>query len=287
MGVYRRGDVAHQVIHKRKGFAMVHRSILDWEWYADTPTRSVFLHLLLTANYLPSRLRGLNVAPGQAVTSIPSLAKDLGLSEKNVRTALAHLKETGEVADKPTSWCRVVTIVKWDYYRNLMSEPAWQVAGEPAVKWQSSGSQVAASEEGNKERKQEGEELRSPASAPHPVPTDLSSQPLPPPKAARSPRSAAPSSPPAELIWPPWAGPKTKEAWEDFKEMKRSQYKFRYKSIVTEQTAVNFLAEYFDNGQDCVAALKEATAKTWKFPVDPGERSFRMPKQEPEWTPQG
>ena len=90
-----------------------------------------------------------------------------------------------------------------------------------------------------------------------------------------------------ELIWPKWAGPVTKKTWDDFKEMKLSQYKFRYKSLNTEQVAINLLAEYFDNGQDCVAALKEATAKTWKFPVDPGERSFRMPKQEPEWTPQG
>lgn len=163
MVVYRRGVVAHQVTFIRKGFVKIHRSIVDWEWYGDPSTRSVFLHLLFTANWKPSRLKNLDIAPGQCVTSIPSLAKDLGLSEKNVRTALSHLKATGEVADQAAGWCRLVTIVKWEFYQNSLIEPAGEVAGEVAGDRQATGRQVAASEEGKKSIK---EERKKGASAP-------------------------------------------------------------------------------------------------------------------------
>jgi len=163
VGVYRRGVVAHQVTFIRKGFVKIHRSIVDWEWYGDPSTRSVFLHLLFTANWKPSRLKNIDVAPGQCVTSIPSLAKDLGLSEKNVRTALSHLKATGEVADQSAGWCRLVTIVKWEFYQNSLIEPAGEVAGEVAGDRQASGRQVAASEEGKKPIR---EERKKGASAP-------------------------------------------------------------------------------------------------------------------------
>jgi len=163
VGVYRRGVVAHQVTFIRKGFVKIHRSIVDWEWYGDPSTRSVFLHLLFTANWKPSRLKNLDIAPGQCVTSIPSLAKDLGLSEKNVRTALSHLKATGEVADQSAGWCRLVTIVKWEFYQNSLIEPACEPAGELAGDRQGGGRQVAASEEGKKPIR---EERKKGASAP-------------------------------------------------------------------------------------------------------------------------
>lgn len=242
MGVYRRGVVAHQVTFIRKGFVKIHRSIVDWEWYSDPSTRSVFLHLLFTANWKPSRLKNLDVAPGQCVTSIPSLAKALGLSDKNVRTALNHLKATGEVADQSAGWCRLVTIVRWEFYQNPPIEPAEEVAGYPAGDRQASGRQVAASEEGNntiRERK----------------------------------KSVAPEA--RELVFPAWAGENTKAKWEAFKVYKREQHRFQYKSAASEQAAINLLAKYYTNGKICVDGLETAMAKGWMFPIDPAEQPNR------------
>ena len=40
------------------GFIKIHRSLLEWEWYQDTNTKTVFIHLLLTANYKDKNWKG-------------------------------------------------------------------------------------------------------------------------------------------------------------------------------------------------------------------------------------
>lgn len=34
----------------KNGYIKLYRSLLDWEWYDDTVTKCLFLHLLLTVN---------------------------------------------------------------------------------------------------------------------------------------------------------------------------------------------------------------------------------------------
>jgi uncharacterized protein YdaU (DUF1376 family) len=75
------------------------------------------------------------------------------------------------------------------------------------------------------------------------------------------------------LSWPGWAGEKTKAKWEEFKQYRKSLDRFKYKTSASEQAAINTLAKYFTNGQQTVAALDEAMAKGWKFPVDPSAKS--------------
>ena len=72
------------------GYIQLYRSILDWEWYHDMTTKSVFLHLLLTANYEPQKWRGMVVERGQRVFSRVRLAQELKISEKSLRVALEH-----------------------------------------------------------------------------------------------------------------------------------------------------------------------------------------------------
>lgn len=79
------------------GFILLHRSILRWEWYGDLNTARLFIHLLLTVNYEPQRWQGIAVERGQRVASMAKLADETGLTVKQVRTALEHLKRTGEV----------------------------------------------------------------------------------------------------------------------------------------------------------------------------------------------
>ena len=39
------------------GFIVLHRKIVNWEWYKDPATRIVFEHLILTANYEEKRFK--------------------------------------------------------------------------------------------------------------------------------------------------------------------------------------------------------------------------------------
>ena len=100
------------------GYIKLYRQMLDWGWYDDTNTKVVFLHLLLTANFKDTEWHGIQLKRGDVVTSIPSLASALKLSERNVRTALMHLKSTGEVTDKIYSKFRIISIKNYGQYQD-------------------------------------------------------------------------------------------------------------------------------------------------------------------------
>jgi hypothetical protein len=87
------------------------------------------------------------------------------------------------------------------------------------------------------------------------------------------------------IVWPPWAGPKVKQMWEDFKQHKAETHGKKYKSIKTEQKAINLLARYFNNGKTCYSALETAIARGWMFPVDPKEYKYSEEQQQVIFTP--
>lgn len=99
------------------GFIKLHRKLVGWGWYSDGPTKDVFLHLLLTANFKETQWRGITLKPGQTVIGRKQLAQELGLSERQVRTALDHLKSTNEVSTKTTNRFTVITIENWTKYQ--------------------------------------------------------------------------------------------------------------------------------------------------------------------------
>lgn len=100
------------------GFIVLHRKIVNWEWYKDPATRIVFEHLILTANYEEKRFKGEAIHRGQRVASYGTLAKETGLSIRNVRTAIRHLILTNEVTSKTTNKYSVFTIVNYDMYQD-------------------------------------------------------------------------------------------------------------------------------------------------------------------------
>jgi len=100
------------------GFIKLHRSILDWEWFQDDKTFKVFLYLLLNANWEDSRFRGYEIPRGSLVIGYTALSKRLGISKQSVRTAISHLKSTGEITLKSTNKFSIVTIANWEKYQS-------------------------------------------------------------------------------------------------------------------------------------------------------------------------
>ena len=104
-----------------QGFIKLHRSILKWEWWQDENTRNVFLWLLLNANWEDSRFQGHDIPKGSLVTSYHKIAENLNISERNARTAINHLKSTGEVTVKVTRRFSIVSIENWAKYQCVES----------------------------------------------------------------------------------------------------------------------------------------------------------------------
>ena len=81
-----------------EGWISLYRKFIDWEWYDDNNTKSVFIHCLLKANNEQKVWRGKTINRGQFFTSIKSLCDELKLTDKQVRIALNKLKKTKEIA---------------------------------------------------------------------------------------------------------------------------------------------------------------------------------------------
>lgn len=99
------------------GWVKIYRSLTDWEWYSDPNTLSLWVHILLSVNYEAKKWRGTQINKGEMVTSIAHLAEECGLSVRQTRTALNHLKSTGEVTCRTTNKNTVITVVKWDIFQ--------------------------------------------------------------------------------------------------------------------------------------------------------------------------
>lgn len=107
---------------KANGFITLHRQILEWEWFENSETLHLFIFLLLSANFVDGKFKGRLIKRGQVVTSLPKISTGTGLSIRQARTALEHLKSTGEVTDESSSQYRIITIVKYDQFQKATDE---------------------------------------------------------------------------------------------------------------------------------------------------------------------
>ena len=102
---------------QKENYIKLFRKMLNWGWYKDTNTFRVFMHILLKANYQPSEYKGHKIDAGECVFGRKKWAEDLGLSERQVRTAIEHLKSTNEIATKTTNKFTIITVVNWELWQ--------------------------------------------------------------------------------------------------------------------------------------------------------------------------
>lgn len=111
----------------RNGYIKLHRKITEWGWYHDANTFRVFIHLLIMASYDEHGFRGHELKPGQVVCGRKQLAKDLRLSEQEIRTSLNHLKSTNEITIKTTNKFSIITIENWGKFQGQELEDNQQI----------------------------------------------------------------------------------------------------------------------------------------------------------------
>ena len=86
------------------------RDIRKCDWYENSILKSVYLELILIANWKETRWQGIELKVGDAVTGRFALASKLGLSEQNVRTALKTLEKWGYITRTTTNQYTIVHI---------------------------------------------------------------------------------------------------------------------------------------------------------------------------------
>lgn len=141
------------------GHIKLDRKILEWEWYSDPNTCRLFIHLLLKANWKDGRFQGIEIPRGSFVTSYATLANESGMSVRNVRTALEHLKTTGEVTVNRHSKFSVITIKNYCAYQSTDTISDNQVT----VDRQSTDSQPTTIEEKKEVKKGRSNNINNPS----------------------------------------------------------------------------------------------------------------------------
>ena len=134
-----------------EGYILLYRKMLNWEWMSDANTLAVFIYCLLRANWRDGKFQGTEVHRGEFVTSIASLAGELGLSVQNIRTALRHLESTGEITSKSHAKYRIIAISHYDDYQCPNKEANNQLTSIQ----QATNKQLTTIEESNKEIRKE------------------------------------------------------------------------------------------------------------------------------------
>lgn len=122
-----------------KEFIKVYRKFMEWEWYTDINTKTLFLHCLLRANWKEGSWMGINYLPGEFITSLPTLSLESGLTVQQVRTSLNKLISTGELTSKSTdsvtgkklTKCRIITVNNWNEYQVDNSQINSQINSKP------------------------------------------------------------------------------------------------------------------------------------------------------------
>ena len=115
--------------------------MLSWKWYSNLVVRVFFLHCLFKANYKAKTWQGETIQAGEFVTSLKHLSDETGLSQRQCRTAIKHLKSTGELTIRTTNRYSIITVNNWD---------KWQ--GKRQAERQTSDRQTTTTKEYKKER---------------------------------------------------------------------------------------------------------------------------------------
>lgn len=127
----------------------LHRKLKNWEWYKDINTKTLFLHLLLVANYKDNLWKGILVKRGQRLTSLGNLADETGLTIQQTRTAIKRLKSTGEITVETTSKYSLITIEKYDFYQKNNSKVTKKITSEITINQQATNKQVTTNNKDN------------------------------------------------------------------------------------------------------------------------------------------
>ena len=92
---------------------------MDWRWYGSPNVRLVFFDLLLMAEWTDRNHFGVQLSRGQVAVSVAELATRNQLTVQQTRTALDHLKSTGDITTEKNSKFTIITLNFYDDFQGV------------------------------------------------------------------------------------------------------------------------------------------------------------------------
>lgn len=114
------------------GFIVIDRKIQDWKWWGNTNAMSIWLYLLVGANWKDGYWHGLEVKRGSLITSKVKMAELLRINRRTIDHWLKVFADEGQIIYQCTSNYTAITIVNYDKYQCLDADTA-QVTAQPTT----------------------------------------------------------------------------------------------------------------------------------------------------------
>ncbi len=106
-----------------KGFALLHRKIMDTPFYKDAEASHLWVHLLLRANYEPTMVAtdsgDVLCDRGEFITGRNTLANETGLTPDRVKALLRKFANLGMISTNSNNRFTVLRVVKYDEYQQI------------------------------------------------------------------------------------------------------------------------------------------------------------------------
>ena len=105
-----------------KGFALLHRKIMDVPFYKDAEAAHLWVHLLLRANHeqtlVSTDVGDVICERGEFITGRNTLAMETGLTADRVKSLLRKFQNLRMLTTTSTTRLTVLTVVKYDEYQS-------------------------------------------------------------------------------------------------------------------------------------------------------------------------
>ena len=105
-----------------KGFALLHRKIMDVPFYKDAEAAHLWVHLLLRANHeqtmVSTDVGDVMCERGEFITGRNTLAMETGLTADRVKSLLRKFHNLGMITTKSNNRFTVLKVVKYDEYQS-------------------------------------------------------------------------------------------------------------------------------------------------------------------------
>lgn len=134
-----------------KGFVILPRAIIDWQWYMHKTVWPVFTHLLINANHKDSSMNGRIIKRGQIVIGTDKLAEKCNLSRQQTRSALRNLKQTNEITTKATNKYTLVTLVRYNELQKYAKQLTTKTTCKKTHKQPTNNQQITTNNNENNE----------------------------------------------------------------------------------------------------------------------------------------
>ena len=141
------------------GHIILHRDIMEWEWYQSPNVFRVYIHLLIKANFKDKKWQGQLIKRGELITSIGHLSSELMITHQSIRTALSKLESSDYILLRTTNKFTLITLVNYDNLQTSTTNSNKQNNTQLTSYKQSNNKQVTTTKERNKENKVNKEKI--------------------------------------------------------------------------------------------------------------------------------